>query len=93
MADFISIRYVGERLMQCKDLPDTLLLGVIRDAQRYATLRDVHDGLADRIGPVPWNLVLAKLRGLIVRGLVNGCACGCSGSFTVITPDTLVNAA
>ncbi|WP_432091035.1 hypothetical protein [Streptomyces sp. NRRL F-5630] len=93
MADFISIRYVGERLMQCKDLPDALLLDVIQDAERYATLRDVHDGLADRIGPVPWNLVLAKLRGLIARGLVDGCACGCAGGFTVVAPDALVNAA
>jgi len=30
---------------------------------------------------LPFNLVKAKMRKLIKRGLVNGCACGCRGDF------------
>jgi hypothetical protein len=34
---------------------------------------------------LPWKLVHAKMRRLIARGLVSGCACGCRGDFE-ITP-------
>lgn len=33
----------------------------------------------------PFKVRLAKMRGLVKRGLVDGCTCGCRGDFT-ITP-------
>ena len=35
---------------------------------------------------MPDKVVLAKARKLIKRGLVDGCACGCRGDFTVLAP-------
>lgn len=33
---------------------------------------------------VPPKLILAKLRNMEKRGIIDGCPCGCIGSFTVI---------
>lgn len=38
--------------------------------------------LTDKLG-VPRDVLLAKLKRLIEAGLVDGCACGCRGDFTV----------
>ena len=35
---------------------------------------------------LPENLVLAKARKLIKRGLLDGCACGCRGDFELSAP-------
>lgn len=32
---------------------------------------------------IPEKVVMAKLRKLEKRGLINGCACGCSGNFSI----------
>lgn len=32
---------------------------------------------------LPERVVLAKMRAMLRRGLVDGCACGCGGSFTI----------
>lgn len=37
----------------------------------------------DDLEVLPYNLVKAKMRRLIKRGLVHGCACGCRGDFTL----------
>lgn len=77
--------------MQCKDIPDRPILEFLRDLPglkpgfpRWATW-----GKTDRMPSVnnampagiQGRLVLAKMRMLIRRGLVDGCDCGCRGDF------------
>lgn len=37
--------------------------------------------IAKALGNLPEKVVLAKLRGLVKRGMITGCACGCRGDF------------
>lgn len=85
----VSIRYVGGRRMQCKDIPTPLFLDCVNQAVTdsgwtTATHRHVLAVLEPRVGPVPWNLFLAKARNLIAQGRLDGCACGCAGDFRVL---------
>ena len=79
-----TIRMVGGRRMQCKDVPDEAFIDAVRRAGepgRWRMRWNVHELLEQEIGPVPENLFLAKARKLIARGLMDGCACGCRGDF------------
>jgi len=49
-------------------LGGTSLMPSVRDAFPHGT---------------PDNMILSKMRSLIKRGIVNGCACGCRGDFTI----------
>jgi hypothetical protein len=42
---------------------------------------NVHAELETDVGPIPERLFLAKARGLMARGLLGGCACGCRGDY------------
>ena len=66
--------------MQAKDLADAAVLALL-DPDRETHRADIHAALPD----VPPKVVLAKLRALIRRGLIDGCACGCGGEFTLTT--------
>lgn len=82
-----TLRYVGDRLMQCKDIPDQLVLDAVTDREPgwcTQTTGRIWDAIEEQLGPVPWNLLLAKLRRLVARGLIEGCPCGCSGGFTIL---------
>ncbi|MFI5831041.1 hypothetical protein ACIA6C_27970 [Streptomyces sp. NPDC051578] len=80
----ITLRQIGDRLMQCKDIPDQLVIEAVASADDgWAITAEVRKFLEARVGPVPWNLLLAKLRRLIARQLIDGCACGCSGGFRI----------
>nr|WSW58474.1 hypothetical protein OG513_07700 [Streptomyces sp. NBC_00998] len=73
---------------QCKDIPDEEFYAAIRRApgSPYAGWRmawDVHTELESALGPIPYNLFMAKARRLVARGKITGCACGCRGDFTV----------
>lgn len=82
-----DIRYVDGRPMQCKDIPDTLFIDVIRRTRAvtetggWRMLWHVSDELEATIGHVPCNLLMAKLRKLCDAGKIAGCACGCRGDF------------
>ncbi len=70
--------------MQCKDVPDDVFLTVVRDirdeqGRTFVSWRRIEQAFPD----VPFKVLLAKARKLIRRGLLNGCACGCSGSFEI----------
>lgn len=82
--------------MQCKDIPDRPVLefldGFPRGNYSTATWFDAASGelfensVQHGMPPgVPRKLALAKMRGLIKRGLVDGCCCGCLGDFS-LTP-------
>lgn len=90
MSDRPSIRLIGGRRMQCKDIPDQVFLdAVARTPASDGTLQpeswrmrwNVHAELEETIGPVPENLLVAKARKLMAAGKLGGCPCGCRGDY------------
>jgi hypothetical protein len=75
--------------MQCKDIPDTPILAFLDSLNgRLATWFDCdprQDNTVIRAMPprTPKKLVLAKMRMMIRRGLVDGCPCGCRGDYAL----------
>jgi len=69
--------------MKASDISDKLILRIIHDQcvqrQLWAHLRDIQNALPK----FPVRVVLAKLRQLVRRRLVNGCGCGCRGDFEI----------
>lgn len=83
-----QIRMVGGRRMQCKDIPDGVFLDAVRRTpgtdSRPGAWRmrwDVQAELEQVTGWLPINLFLAKAAGLMRRGLLGGCPCGCRGDY------------
>lgn len=82
--------------LQAKDIPDTQVLALIR------LLRHPHRNPVDGwmwvhrwdLEPIlgfwyPEKVIMAKMRSLIRRGVVDGCPCGCRGDFEIIEDKTL----
>lgn len=75
--------------MQCKDIPDAPILErvwEINNSDSWAHWFDVHHERSVRPAfppDCPFKLVLAKMRKLIERGLLDGCPCGCRGDYIV----------
>lgn len=75
--------------MQCKDIPDGPILRFLGSiAPKWGNWFDGDAGTSESVANampqgVPAKLRLAKMRGLIKRGLVDGCACGCRGDFVL----------
>ena len=72
--------------MQCKDIPDTPILQFL--AKNPKTWHNWFEGHEKDVGQAmppgtPRKLVLAKMRSLIKRKLVDGCDCGCRGDFVI----------
>lgn len=71
--------------VQAKDLSDAQVLeGIVatrgrNGVPRWSTLWDMQAHLA----AFPSKVVLAKLRSMIKRKVIGGCACGCRGDFEV----------
>lgn len=68
--------------MKAADITDAAMIQAVRDHQRGpvgAALRDVEEAFPG----VPNRVVLAKLRILLRRKLIDGCGCGCRGDFRV----------
>lgn len=72
--------------LQCKDIPDSPILEFLDrlDGQWSGWWKcSEHDVRTAMPNNLPDSLVLAKMRRLIERGLVSGCACGCRGDFEI----------
>jgi hypothetical protein len=70
--------------VQAKDVPDDVFLTVVRDLRDEQGWSLVPWHLIEPSFPdVPFKVLLAKARKLVRRGLLDGCACGCSGSFEI----------
>lgn len=81
------------KTLQCKHIPDKPILEFLRDLPYYpsygpdiqqtATWYLGFDNSVSNAMPdgTPEKLVLAKMRSLISRRLVDGCPCGCLGDF------------
>ena len=69
--------------MQCKDIPDLPILRFLYDLGRWGTILADNENSVQLAMPVgvPEKLARAKMGGLIRRGLVDGCVCGCRGDF------------
>lgn len=76
--------------MQAKDVSDRAVLEFLRDLRRdepanppWGTWFSGFDNSVDQAMPAgtPSKVCLAKMRGLIRRGHVSGCGCGCRGDF------------
>ena len=76
-----------QRRLQCKDIPTRPILEFLAGLDRPANWcfrneQDVRNAMPDGFN-LPDNLVHAKMRNLIYKGLVDGCTCGCRGDFVV----------
>lgn len=74
-----------EKRIQAKDLDEAPILDVVRalwiekgSCSRWA--------VADTLPLVPPKVVLAKLRAMVKKGLLDGCPCGCRGDFIPVQP-------
>lgn len=70
--------------MQAKDIKDDEMLTALaavrgkNGAPNWSSLYDVYVHFA---GTIPQKVVLAKLRSMVKRHVIRGCACGCRGDF------------
>jgi len=75
---------VGDRRMQCKDIPDDVFLDAVRFTEPRGHWRmrwNVQERLESVLGPIPENLLVAKARKLMAAGKLGGCDCGCRGDY------------
>ena len=80
--------------MQCKDIADCAVLSILaRNPEEWHGWWENWPGVTVRPAfpaNAPDRLILAKMRRLIERKLVDGCTCGCRGDFH-ITPRGLMH--
>lgn len=74
--------------MQCKDIPEKPILEFLRSLNgTWATwFSETYDNSVQRAFPAEAKnskLVLAKMRQMIRKGIVDGCDCGCRGDFVI----------
>jgi hypothetical protein len=72
--------------MQCKDIPDALVVAAVQACAvpygaRWAQCWDVWPWLERHAGALPQNLYWAKMRSVIRRGIIRGCPCTCRGDY------------
>lgn len=75
---------------QAKDIPDQPIIDFLEALGRPACSYPGFDNSVANAVPEfakdKPKLVLAKMNGMIKRGLVSGCGCGCRGDFTLGAP-------
>ena len=78
--------------LQCKDIPDRAILSILaaNPGRWHGWWEGWNEGDfgMPSVRPAfpasaPDSLILAKMRRLIARGLVDGCTCGCRGDFEI----------
>lgn len=72
--------------MQCKDIDEDKILDYLRNLpngqsatlwdSKYSIVRAFPEGVSEK-------LIIAKMKQMIKKRLVCGCACGCRGDFTI----------
>lgn len=71
---------------QCKDIPEQPIMEFLRTLGRPAFTQSGYPNSITLAFPPHCQddtLVRAKLRRMIARGLIDGCACGCRGDYTI----------
>ena len=71
--------------MQAKHVPDDPVLVFIAEHATATYSEPIYDNSVLHAMPAgtPLKVALAKMNALIQRGWVDGCGCGCMGSFTL----------
>lgn len=71
--------------MQLKDIPDAPILAFLSSLDRWATWSSEGDNSVLSAMPEGTSEKLAceKMKGMIRRGLVDGCTCGCRGDYVI----------
>ena len=70
--------------MKTSDLPKTDILRFMASRTgSFTWLPELENSISSILPGVSPKLVLSKMRSLIKRGLVDGCSCGCRGTFTL----------
>lgn len=72
----------GMGRMKAADLHDEEVIAAVK-ALQPGYLGALRSDLEEHFMAYPPKVVLAKLRRLVKRGLLDGCGCGCRGDFTV----------
>lgn len=78
------------KLVQAKDISDDVMLDALAKTRgmhgvsRWSTLWDVQQALSQ----YPPRVVLAKLRSMTRRKIIDGCCCGCRGDFELIEKES-----
>ena len=70
------------KLIQAKHLPEGPILSFVAAADPWTNRWEIAREVSE-INGAPEAVVLAKMRKLVKRGLVDGCGCGCRGDFTI----------
>lgn len=65
--------------MKAADLDADKIVAIVAASDPWANRWEIGAAL----GNPPEKIVLAKLRKMVKSGVINGCACGCRGDFTV----------
>jgi len=77
------------KTLQCKHIPTKPILEFLfqrrKEGKMWCCWMDSHENSIGQAMPpdIPGKLKRAKMQGLIERGLVSGCACGCRGDFEI----------
>lgn len=69
--------------MKASDIPDAVIFNLVLQHARSsigATLFDIEQDPV--LQQFPSKVIRAKLRQMVAKGRLNGCACGCRGDFT-----------
>lgn len=73
--------------MQAKDVSDEVMLNALaitrgrHGVERWSSLWDVQEALPK----IPPKVVLAKLKSMVKRKIIDGCTCGCRGDFELVS--------
>ena len=76
--------------LQCKDIPEELILGVLRakpgvwhtHGEGYGFMPSLVE-VEPKLAEFPKKLLLRKLGSMVRKGLIKGCDCGCRGDWHV----------
>lgn len=67
--------------MKAADVDEKRVLAVIRaNAPKWTMTYQLEREFPE----VPYKVLLAKMRSLVKRGIIGGCACGCRGDFVEV---------
>jgi hypothetical protein len=69
--------------MKAADVSDEAVIGAVRNRGQYPNLGLLRHELEAAFPDVPPKVLRAKVRKLIRRGVIDGCACGCRGEFVM----------
>ena len=68
--------------MKARDIPDERIYDLVRQA-KHPDLGQNRSAIEEGLPAFPKKVVLAKLRQMVNKGRLQGCACGCRGDFLI----------